>query len=359
MISGVAARFRTGLFHFKDVMNQNIVTNFDEVSRMLDLCKDNEGNVSKSFYDFYLIENNSFIKEGIFFIGGLSDKNAFLPFGFNVIDDNKIRFTFYNQKLTKKISIFDFDKQDNITMESIDVDIYFFNLEAYKKVNLNAVSPSYMKSIKNISNRIGKREKKSNKKIKSLQNLQKEALNIFYKDTHKDIAKYVVSAFFSFSYYVHNKEKEHIFYNSKRMEEINNCEEIKYLYKYNGYIDLKKNKVYKAILKKEPDDPTREYQRHIGKWSVKGHYRKTKNGLIWIDSHIKGKGELEERTYSTLNENDLKLKTKTFEVVKFRGKNKDISFFNIEKYLVQLDDLRAKLKKDIDNFQPSKKITHE
>ena len=91
---------------------------------------------------------------------------------------------------------------------------------------------------------------------------------------------------------------------------------MKSTYKYTGYIDLSDNKTYRPLIKKDPNEPIREYQRHIQKWTVRGHYRKTKNGMIWIEPHTKGEGELEKRIYGTEDEKDLNLIPKVFEVVR-------------------------------------------
>ncbi len=36
---------------------------------------------------------------------------------------------------------------------------------------------------------------------------------------------------------------------------------------------------------------TRSYERQIEKWTVRGHWRKTKNGQVWIKPHVKGTGK--------------------------------------------------------------------
>ncbi|AKQ08347.1 hypothetical protein PQE66_gp032 [Bacillus phage PBC2] len=53
-----------------------------------------------------------------------------------------------------------------------------------------------------------------------------------------------------------------------------------------------KRKIYKISVPKEPvSTDRREYERHVEKWTVRGHWRQTKNGKVWIKPYIKGEGK--------------------------------------------------------------------
>ncbi|AEW47176.1 hypothetical protein BCP78_0169 [Bacillus phage BCP78] len=53
-----------------------------------------------------------------------------------------------------------------------------------------------------------------------------------------------------------------------------------------------RRKVYTVSVSKESlEAATRSYERHIEKWTVRGHWRKTKNGQVWIKPHVRGEGK--------------------------------------------------------------------
>ncbi len=53
-----------------------------------------------------------------------------------------------------------------------------------------------------------------------------------------------------------------------------------------------RRKVYTVSVSKESlEAATRSYERHVEKWTVRGHWRKTKNGQVWIKPHVRGEGK--------------------------------------------------------------------
>lgn len=53
-----------------------------------------------------------------------------------------------------------------------------------------------------------------------------------------------------------------------------------------------KRKFYKFKINKEVVAVSkREYERHVEKWTVRGHWRQTKNGKVWIKPYLKGEGK--------------------------------------------------------------------
>lgn len=68
-------------------------------------------------------------------------------------------------------------------------------------------------------------------------------------------------------------------------------------YKYNGKVNLVDNRVYKST---GTPSEKKEFIRHIGRWLVRGHWRKYEDGkTIWIEQYEKGEGRMEKRTYVT------------------------------------------------------------
>jgi hypothetical protein len=116
---------------------------------------------------------------------------------------------------------------------------------------------------------------------------------------YMDAAKRYIRIFFALMFNC-SEHKPEIIYGVPNSKTENNQpkELVKTTYKYDGYIDLMPDKVYRSIIKKEAAESDRDYQRHINAWQVRGHYRNTSKGLIWIDSFVKGDGELEQRIYA-------------------------------------------------------------
>ncbi|QFP93324.1 UNVERIFIED_ORG: hypothetical protein Xoosp15_59 [Xanthomonas phage Xoo-sp15] len=53
-----------------------------------------------------------------------------------------------------------------------------------------------------------------------------------------------------------------------------------------------RRKVYSLTITEESlNEATRSYERQTEKWTVRGHWRKTKNGQVWIKPHVKGDGK--------------------------------------------------------------------
>lgn len=53
-----------------------------------------------------------------------------------------------------------------------------------------------------------------------------------------------------------------------------------------------RRKVYSLTITEESlNEVTRSYERQTDKWTVRGHWRKTKNGQVWIKPHVRGEGK--------------------------------------------------------------------
>jgi hypothetical protein len=149
-------------------------------------------------------------------------------------------------------------------------------------------------------------------KYTSLEDATKdEMMDAFRKSDGSRIVTMAYTIMYNFAF---NKSK--LIIGKEKTELINSGMEktISLIYKYTGYVNLSDTRVYKPNIKRDPSIPTREYDRHIEKWSVRGHYRRTSKGLIWIDEHERGEGTLEKRIYGTTKEEELVIRPKVFEV---------------------------------------------
>lgn len=299
-------------------INKTIVITYDDGTRMIDFCKTAETVVSKDFYDWYLKETpNLFTKNGMLIIDNILGKNQRCAISFDASNPDEVIFTSYVYHDQSVICSWVFKRQENLTMEKVSFDIKYLSLNNLKKVDL--LCPANIKDM--VKDMVGGLELDKTYRKGFRNSSTKELIQKTLHDGLKDINKITCQAFiyytYALMYYVSKQEPEEITSQFKKeLDKEIGDEKVKSIYKYTGYIDLRENKTYKPIIKKDPTEPVREYERHIQSWTVRGHYRNTKNGRIWIEPHIKGEGELEKRIYGTEDEKDLNLIPKVFEVMR-------------------------------------------
>jgi hypothetical protein len=86
-------------------------------------------------------------------------------------------------------------------------------------------------------------------------------------------------------------------------------------YYYSGYVNLNQTKIYRPRINEKLEKIKRgEYNRHIEKWGVRGHYRNVNGKQIWIEAHERGEGKLEKRIYGTAKESEMNIIPQVFEV---------------------------------------------
>lgn len=297
-----------------------VVLTIQDYTTMIKECKDTNDNVSKSFFDWYLKTENFFLKEGYFIINESDTVNIPVYFNLNNADLTELVLLGIDDVIARLL----FKRKDNLTMTDVTVDVVYFSRHAFKKSSGILVGDhvhDITSDINKLTNKLNKLKGKASKATKRTIPY-KTAVRRLEKDCDKymdkamvDHYKTVVYILYSLMYTVSRKTPEEIATILQPLS-LENGKKVLGTYKYTGYIDLKNSKVYKPVLDKNPDDPIRDYERHINSWTVRGHYRKTSKGLIWIDPHTKGEGELEDRTYSTIDEKELNLKVKTFIVEK-------------------------------------------
>lgn len=307
-------------------IDKTIIIPYEDCNRMIQFCKTDGGAISKDFYDWYLKEDKPefFIKSGMLIVDKLMGLDELLPFSFDFEDPNEALFTSYIYSDQSKVCQWKFHRMDNLTMEKISFDVVYTNATNAKKFTtvLLSVPKGESNAVEFTKNRIldkvhHKIDLKTKKGFRAPSN--KELIAESKREASKLILKMLCEAgtyfIYALMYYVSKQEPEVIESQYTKIE-TTDAEKIKSFYKYTGYVDLRENRVYKPVIKRDPDIPAREYQRHIQAWTVRGHYRKTSNGLIWIEPHIKGKGELEKRIYGMEDEKDLNIIPKVFEVEK-------------------------------------------
>lgn len=210
-------------------------------------------------------------------------------------------------------------------MNKVSVDVKYSDPDYLKNDSIDWYAPEIRDKASRIIDtfaRLKQQRGRSGARITKEELLAIQHLRIVTGLMNIENCKRVVYYTYALMFYVSKQEPEEIttLFNA----EIDKTgEKIKGIYKYTGYIDLRKNKTYKPLIAKDPNDPKREYQRHIQKWTVRGHYRNYNGKKVWIEPHEKGKGELEKRIYGTEDEKDLKLVPKVFEVTRTKVAVKD------------------------------------
>jgi len=255
--------------------------------------------ITKEFYDWYLINPVFFSKKGMIIIkhdeGEAHSKIAFNDaFSYDFTTSGIGIFCLYNYLTQELIAKVRFITENNLT---------FCNEHSICSIILNVFNPAaykrYMRPL-------------LSSKYTSLEDATKdEMMDAFRKSDGSRIVTMAYTIMYNFAF---NKSK--LIIGKEKTELINSGMEktISLIYKYTGYVNLSDTRVYKPNIKRDPSIPTREYDRHIEKWSVRGHYRRTSKGLIWIDEHERGEGTLEKRIYGTTKEEELVIRPKVFEV---------------------------------------------
>lgn len=316
-------------------INQTILLTYDDFTRMIDYCcQDNEGNVSREFMDWYIKEEKFFVRKGILIVESLimnHDKKFVLSFDFTNIDCPE--FYIYNYQLQKRVCRFSFLREQNMAMKDISVNIKFIDMNYFSVMENTFCTQNDLAEVKKNSGKDKDLQRLTKDELRKERNRLLKKLDSIHREIVKQMCiKGVYITYAMMYYFIKNKLKE--ISTDERTTLFQNTtgttKEIKSTYKYTGYINLNDAKIYKPIIKKNPNEPKREYERHIERWTVKGHYRRLRNGeLKWIEPHERGEGnKLEKRVYGTQDEKDVNIRPKVFEVTRM------VSEKNIQPILV-------------------------
>ena len=305
-----------------EIENKTLYTSYDEVTRMMDFCSETDpsGNyiVSKNFYDWYLKEDAFFMRCGVFIMDGIyseKSKHKFICV-FNFEDVNCSKFELLNYKTHESLSAFSFYRESNLDMNNIKAEVHHISYHALQRLGEVLFPPHELKE------RIEAITKKVKKSTTGKRNFNKKKLlanelESLMRRLHYGICLNAIRWIYATMYYSSKHQPELIEYapEVRAEEHQEQTAVIASKYVYTGYVNLNKPR-YRAAIKKDDNEPAREYQRHIQKWTVRGHYRRTPKGLIWIEAHTKGEGELEKRVYGTEDESHVNIVPKVFEVEK-------------------------------------------
>jgi hypothetical protein len=323
-----AVRVNDVLSNVKDVVDKTVVIQYEEAMNMIDYLWMSCGCCKNDEFDVWFEKNEAyFIKRGMFIIEGLmkdqNDKFIKYCFTFNFEDPSQAVFVIYNYYNQQEVCSFRyirkegsnprdeteivFDYYDRKLFDSLGGD--FTNEETGKKVD--KLWEDAEKSLARI------------KKDKERKNYLDKIDSIGRKMEHETMCGHTVLLCYAAMYYF-SESRNIEFKEYDDAEEISSGEtEVKFKnvtrkYYYTGYVNLNKVKVCRINTEEmNKEKEKREFQRHVEKWSVRGHYRTLKNGKkIWIEAHEKGQGNLEKRVYGDTDEKDVNIIPKVFEVTK-------------------------------------------
>jgi len=315
----------------KTETSKTIVISFGDIDRMMDFCKDKDRNITRDFFDWYLIDNGEyFARKGVILIDKFIAGEEKLVVSFDLTIPDNVNFELYRYSDQSIMSHFIYKRQENLTMTDIVLDIKYLFAHTFKDTENLFIAERLLKNTVRLNMSIIELDKRRRRQKR---HLTKDEI-VFQKRTNKSLqeearfnCELAVYTLYSLMYYVSRQKTSIQEISSDFSTQVTNeslGKKVEHIYKYTGYVDLSKNKVYKPIVKKDPDEPIREYQRHIEKWTVRGHYRRTSNGLIWIEPHEKGQGEVEKRIYGEGDGKALNLIPKEF-VVERTIKDKKIA----------------------------------
>lgn len=274
---------------------------------MKEFCTDSEGTVTREFMDWYVFENSFFVVQGVLIIENLyaePDKKLIIYFDFS--DPDFPHFSVTDPSMNKEVILWHFSRQGNLTMKDVLVVIDFWEKDFIKKRSGEKsylITDKLSKKLNQFKSHIPTRVRLANasrKKLLSEQNKLRSELQNISLEIIKSMAEACVYCVYSTMYYFAKVTPKEIT-GIGRSGIINTgvAELINSTYKYTGFVNLSESKIYRPVIKKDKNEPVREYERHIEKWFVRGHYRRVGEKVIWIDPQVRGMGNLEQRHYGT------------------------------------------------------------
>jgi len=302
-------------------LNKTIVVTYDEISRMQGFCTNDDGEVTRDFMDWYVNESSFFSKTGMLITDDIlkeSNKKFAVAFDFN--NPDYAEFVLYDYHTQKEMCKYSFSRKNNLAMEHIKTKIKWFDKKAFKSSENTFSSKELNIELDDFESKLRKTtriKKPEYKKLKRRHGVLEKQLDIMYFKIASFMAEQgVYFTYATMYYFAKNKSKEIIGLPKKDLLNNGIGQQINAIYKYTGYVNINDTKIYKPIIKKDKNEPSREYGRHIEKWSVRGHYRRVNGKTMWIEPHEKGEGNLEKRVYGTEKESEVNIIPKVFEVTR-------------------------------------------
>ena len=308
--------------------NKTIITTYEDAKEMMDYvqgfcpcCK------YELFEEWYAKKTDYFVEKGFFVVDGLmhdTDDGKLLRycFTFDTSDIERIVFTIYNYYKKDKVCTFYFNPGDNDDIADAKIIMEHYNIIKWNELHGSFLNPEILKKTEAIW--ATKPNRLRGKKITAQLKIEKDVRREVGFAIHEFMCQHTVFFFLSTMFYFSLQKPDEV--ENPFIEEAPQTQEaqatrkesVKYNYKYTGYIDLTKTRVYKAKTCERLNEEKREYERHIQSWSVRGHYRRINGNRIWIKGHQKGEGQLENRVYGTVPEEELTFIPKVFEIKRER-----------------------------------------
>lgn len=343
-----------------DNSKNTIVSTYDEMCEMMTFTEAICGCCVSDGYKKFQEENNQyFVKKGMFVVDDLmcidyydeKDKRRIKKvrycFEFDFSDKQINKFTIWNYYNRERVADFIFDRETyDKDLKIMNAQITYKDMKSFKK--LGYFSNQYLvKDVEKHWELFYKRH--GSLPQNKFKPLYKKAIEKEDEMTLEFMCNHSLEMIDSTMYYYTEQKPKEITYESYFSKdkdlEINTKTE-KYLYKYTGYINLNDSKIYRTKIDKNlKNHKSRTNTRHIESWSVRGHYRTIKGKKVWIDEHVRGTGQLENRIYGFKPESEMLLIPKVFECERQVAVNSDGK-------LVLKDNIVEKSK----NQEPTNKI---
>lgn len=289
--------------------SKTIIINYDDISRMKEFCTQEEGVITKEFMDWYVLENSFFMTNGVLIIENIYEEaNKKLIIYFDFSDPDFPEFSAMDNTSEREVIRWSFSRAANLTMKDVVVNLQYWDKDYIKKRSPEKtylITESLNKKLTQFKARIPVRVRMANastKKLYSEKNKLTKELNGFSVEIIRSMAEASVYIIYSTMFYFsRNKSKEVVGAGRSEILTSGIAQLVNSNYKYTGFVNLNESKIYRPVIKKDKNEPIREYGRHIEKWYVRGHYRRVGDKTIWIEPHTKGSGNLEQRHYGTDN----------------------------------------------------------
>lgn len=257
-------------------------------------CTTDDEDITKEFYDWYLKEEEFPIEKGLF-IMEINKDGANTSYGieFDLTDPDEVLLDIIVRGSKKKFAQFNFYRNDNLTMKNISVEIDFIQMSEFHKLNNLVWTADDLGKVKMDAHYKAERSKFSTRREG-----MRKVRPVMYRGASESMCRQAVYCLYATMFYLVKRDP---IYTDKSISKVNN-KEFDYVlqeYKYTGFVDINKRSVCRVNAVKDIDLPKRDYTRHIGSWTVRGHYRRINGNLVWVKPHIKGQGELEQRVYGT------------------------------------------------------------
>ena len=304
-------------------INKTIVVTYEEAKIMMDYTTALCGCCQYENFDQWYEQNEAyFVKKGMYIMEGLmndvdNNKQKYC-FTFNFENSLVTVFTIYNYYTQAKICTFKYIRE-----QKVDGKIQSFNIEMdeYNPILWQGIGDFLNETIEDKVKVVWKtfNKKYDNSSLKIYNREYKETLRITNKMVAEFMCEHTVYFCYATMFYFSVQRPDSLKieeYEATNPKEIDLClKSGKRKYYYSGYVNLNQTKLYRPKINKKLEKIKRgEYNRHIEKWGVRGHYRNINGKAIWIEAYEKGEGKLENRIYGTENESEMNIIPKVFEV---------------------------------------------